>query len=224
MSDIHFECPSCQQPIAAPGELANQLIDCPGCGQTIEVPPKSAARASSAPPVIPAAPAPVVAIQPRHSVFYYVFWGTLSLIATLLILGLGITFFSGALGGLLLATAPASRPPAKMAPAPERPKTPPLLLHKWRFTSKESSRICTVEGEVSNVSDEPIQALQVVVTYRTKDGSFITSDFSYVEFLPLMPGQKSPWKVMSRWNPEMETASVRFKTTRSGEITYKNEE
>jgi hypothetical protein len=41
MADIHFECPKCAQPIDAPQELANQLIDCPTCKETIEVPRRS---------------------------------------------------------------------------------------------------------------------------------------------------------------------------------------
>jgi DNA-directed RNA polymerase subunit RPC12/RpoP len=41
MPDIHFECPRCAQPIDAPLELANQLIDCPNCNEKIEVPRRS---------------------------------------------------------------------------------------------------------------------------------------------------------------------------------------
>jgi hypothetical protein len=41
MSDIHFECPKCGQPLDAPDELVNELIDCPGCKETINVPPYS---------------------------------------------------------------------------------------------------------------------------------------------------------------------------------------
>jgi len=41
MPDIHFDCPRCNQPIDAPGELANQLTECPTCKETIEVPLRS---------------------------------------------------------------------------------------------------------------------------------------------------------------------------------------
>jgi hypothetical protein len=44
MPDIHFACPKCNQPIDAPGELANQLIECPTCKETIEVPVRSRAQ------------------------------------------------------------------------------------------------------------------------------------------------------------------------------------
>jgi TM2 domain-containing membrane protein YozV len=41
MSNIHFECPKCQQTLDAPKELASQLIECPTCKETIEVPVRS---------------------------------------------------------------------------------------------------------------------------------------------------------------------------------------
>jgi uncharacterized paraquat-inducible protein A len=54
MPDIHFDCPRCNQPIDAPGELANQLTECPTCKETIEVPLRSRApkpQFSAPPPV-----------------------------------------------------------------------------------------------------------------------------------------------------------------------------
>jgi hypothetical protein len=46
MSDIHFACPKCNQPIDAPTELANQLTECPTCKETIEVPVRSRVQPS----------------------------------------------------------------------------------------------------------------------------------------------------------------------------------
>jgi hypothetical protein len=44
MPDIHFYCPSCNQSLDAPGELANQLIECPTCKETIDIPARSRPR------------------------------------------------------------------------------------------------------------------------------------------------------------------------------------
>jgi len=41
MSDIHFECPKCNQTIDAPEEMAAQLTECPTCNEVIEVPAHS---------------------------------------------------------------------------------------------------------------------------------------------------------------------------------------
>lgn len=57
-----------------------------------------------------------------------------------------------------------------------------------------------------------------VVTFTTADGSFITSDTGLIEYDPLLPNQTSPWKVMTRWNPRMQRASVEFKTMFGGTL------
>jgi DNA-directed RNA polymerase subunit RPC12/RpoP len=54
MPDIHFECPKCGQKLAAPEELATQLIGCPTCKETIEVP----VRSKTTDPPKPAIPPP----------------------------------------------------------------------------------------------------------------------------------------------------------------------
>lgn len=38
MSDISFNCPSCDQALEAPDEYAGQVIQCPSCETEIEVP------------------------------------------------------------------------------------------------------------------------------------------------------------------------------------------
>jgi len=65
MSDIHFECPKCQQSLEAADELANELIECPTCKETIEVPtrtrlPKIEPPALKPPPL----PPPVLEVLP----------------------------------------------------------------------------------------------------------------------------------------------------------------
>lgn len=62
MPDIRFECPNCGQHLAAPEELATQLIDCPGCTQTIEIPARS--RVPPDPPVAERASLKPVVAQP----------------------------------------------------------------------------------------------------------------------------------------------------------------
>src|ERR1035437_4602818 len=112
MPDIHFECPSCKQSLTVPEELARQLIECPTCNQTIEVPVRSKPpNTETLPPQIPIqappkpSPIPSYAPQPvrRHSIFYYVFWATVSLFATLAILFLAFIFLTAAGAGFLSA-------------------------------------------------------------------------------------------------------------------------
>jgi uncharacterized protein YbjQ (UPF0145 family) len=53
MSDVHFECPKCKQPLDAPEELAAQLIECPTCNERIKVPVRSQREYQPQPPPIP---------------------------------------------------------------------------------------------------------------------------------------------------------------------------
>src|SRR5262245_51480587 len=50
---INIKCPSCSTPMAAPDQMAGQMVRCPKCNTTLQVPAASAAT-NSAPP----APAP----------------------------------------------------------------------------------------------------------------------------------------------------------------------
>ena len=69
MSDIHFECPKCKQPIDAPEELVAQLIECPTCKETIEVPvcsqPKETTKPPNPPKTAPVSPAPTPTTPPK---------------------------------------------------------------------------------------------------------------------------------------------------------------
>ena len=50
MGEIRFECPKCRQSLAAPEELATQMIDCPTCSEAIHVPLQGRPLRAEAPP------------------------------------------------------------------------------------------------------------------------------------------------------------------------------
>lgn len=77
-----------------------------------------------------------------------------------------------------------------------------------------------IEGQVRNASPDPIKGLQAVGIWMAKDGTFITSDDAMIEYDPLLPGQASPFKTMSRTNPEMELYRVEFKRMFGGTVEY----
>ena len=74
------------------------------------------------------------------------------------------------------------------------------------------------EGEVTNTSSEAIKFLQLVVRWSDKAGVFITSQNGYAEYQQLLPGQTSPFKVLTSYNPAMDGYSVRAKTSFGGPI------
>jgi hypothetical protein len=60
MSDFKFNCPHCQQPFEAPGEMLGQEINCPTCNGAITLPPQQPKLATFVPPP----PASVETIPP----------------------------------------------------------------------------------------------------------------------------------------------------------------
>ena len=96
-----------------------------------------------------------------------------------------------------------------------------LLLKPWSWRHEHGYAI--VEGQVKNVSSQSIDNIEAIVEFYTKDGTFITSDSSVIEYRPLLPGQTSPFKVYATWNPAMGTAKINFKTLFGGLISWTKE-
>lgn len=78
----------------------------------------------------------------------------------------------------------------------------------WRWQNSFSYAI--TEGEVRNNTRLKLELPRVNVEFRDKDGNFITSDYAFLEYRPLMPGQSSPFKIHTTWNPAMKTANLKF--------------
>lgn len=94
---------------------------------------------------------------------------------------------------------------ATPSPSPALEVLPGLA---WEQTS---SQHVTVKGEVRNLTADSLRGVIAVVTFRTKDGVFITNAESVIDFNPLLPGQASPFDVIERYNPAMDTFSLRFR-------------
>jgi hypothetical protein len=98
-------------------------------------------------------------------------------------------------------------------------KNPPLRLLS-SSGERTSDAFLTVHGEVQNNSTEKLDTIWAVVSLYDANGQFISSEDSVIDYTPLMPNQKSPFKVMVRRNPLMETYKIGFKTTLGGELDY----
>lgn len=61
-----------------------------------------------------------------------------------------------------------------------------------------------------------------VVECYGSDGSMITSEDGLLEYSPVMPGQTSPFRVMIRDNPLIETFKVNLKEMFGGTIPIKD--
>lgn len=92
-----------------------------------------------------------------------------------------------------------------------------LRVDGWSWHEEYGYAIA--EGRVTNVSSARLENVQAVITFETASGEFITSDDALIEFDPLLPGQSSPWKVTTRWNPAMSNASLQFKQLSGGMLS-----
>jgi len=97
-----------------------------------------------------------------------------------------------------------------------------LELISWSWYNG-GHHFAIVKGLVKNNSKSPIRNITALAMFYDSNGRFINSDSSLIEYQTLMPGQSSPFKIMSRWNPAMQKCSVSFKHFRGGEIsTFRN--
>ncbi len=105
---------------------------------------------------------------------------------------------------------PQERTPPQKQVTPEPADTPPLALLASRG-QQTSEVFITVEGQVTNISGEPIESLMVLVTHYDRNKQFITTSQAMIAFNPLMPGQTSPFKSITRYNPLMASYDIQFK-------------
>ncbi|MDP2950428.1 MAG: hypothetical protein Q8P22_12935 [Chloroflexota bacterium] len=64
---------------------------------------------------------------------------------------------------------------------------------------------------MKNVGTTSINNVEAVVSYYTESDTFVTSDSALIEYDPLLPGQTSPFKVLTRDNPAISKGRVTFK-------------
>ena len=96
------------------------------------------------------------------------------------------------------------------APAPA-PAGPVLELVDWNWKQASAADFVEAQGQVTNISSGSLRNVTAVVTFLTASGDFITSTDALIDFNPILPGQTSPWSVITTWNPAMQSARVEFK-------------
>jgi hypothetical protein len=133
-------------------------------------------------------------------------------LGTKLVAGFFLLAFAGWCSSAIRSTStPSTSSRATNAPAPS-PSVDRLAFVASKGYESSGGGYWYVEGQVKNISDAPIKSLMAVSTWYGKDAAFISSDRALVEFDPLLPGQTSPFKTITRGNPAMSKYSVEFKT------------
>jgi hypothetical protein len=78
------------------------------------------------------------------------------------------------------------------------------------------------KGFVTNLTDEPIDDLQVVIEWLDAEGIPQVSDVGRVEYDPLQPGERSPWTVEGETH-ELGAFEVKFKQVGGGTIAMRDD-
>lgn len=92
--------------------------------------------------------------------------------------------------------------------APAAPAKPKLAILSSRGYEEYGYHI--VEGRVKNISTESIENVTAKAQWFDKDDNFISASDALIEYNPILPGQTSPFKTMTRGNPAMKRFSVEF--------------
>jgi len=81
----------------------------------------------------------------------------------------------------------------------------------------------TCEGFVQNISGTAIKNVTAVMVYSDESGTEVSSDDALIDYDPLLPAQKSPFKVLTRYNPAFKSAHVDFKELFGGQIKTRDD-
>jgi hypothetical protein len=95
-----------------------------------------------------------------------------------------------------------------------------LVVNSWNCAREGDSDYIHVRGEVKNASDSSVNGLWIVVTLRTADGTFVTSDHGLPEYQTILPGQTSPFELLIGFNPAVRSADLSFKNDDSGLVEF----
>lgn len=86
-----------------------------------------------------------------------------------------------------------------------------LVLESWRW-EQDTDSFVTATGEVTNVSGEKLSNVSAVVSFYTAADQIITKEDALIDYNPILNTQKSSFKVIATYNPEMKHASLQLKT------------
>lgn len=101
---------------------------------------------------------------------------------------------------------------------------PEMLALLSSHGSDDGGHYATIEGEVKNISDRPLRDVTVVASWYTSDRTFVTSDQALTTFNPILPGQTSPFRVISTRNPAMARYVLAFRELAGPMISTRDDE
>ena len=94
----------------------------------------------------------------------------------------------------------------------ERLERADLIIEGWTWTrpSRSSGNI-KVEGLVTNRTNTTLKYVKADIRFFTEDDKFVTSDYTYLDYSTLLPGQSSPFTEYVDYNPSISYARLYFR-------------
>jgi len=124
--------------------------------------------------------------------------------------------------GLLISSSSITSQATKTPIVPGYTRAPSYKLELLSTNTERSSGFMTLEGQVKNISNESLENVTAVVEYYDSADNFIKSDSALIDYNPILPGQTSPFSVITTDNPEIKRYSVSFKFLLGGTINTKD--
>jgi hypothetical protein len=138
---------------------------------------------------------------------------------------LGLVLF-GVVYGISMSPMHTSSEPGPTLPvATSQPAAPAdaLALLSSRGYEADGGGYNIVEGQVRNLSGQPMRHVTAHASWYDGHGDFITADDAVIDLDPILPDQISSFKTMSRSNPAMAKYTVEFKYLIGGSISFRDD-
>lgn len=94
-------------------------------------------------------------------------------------------------------------------------------LELLSFKCSKEYGFSKVTGEVKNISGKSMESVVAVGSFYTADNTFVKSSDAIIDYNPILPGQTSPFQVITSSNPEITKCKIAFKEFFGGTIPTK---
>lgn len=103
-----------------------------------------------------------------------------------------------------------------LVPPKPAPSVSQLSIVAERGTTEHG--FAKVNGLVRNLTGKSLENVTANVSWFDGNGEFIKSDDALIDYNPILPGQTSPFEVITTHNPEMKRFRTEFKFLFGGSI------
>lgn len=113
-----------------------------------------------------------------------------------------------------------SMPPSAAAESQPKPAKYDLRLRSWHCTTENGYH--QIDGEIQNISDRPIDQVTIYATFKGNNDEVIKTASALIDYQPIMPGQTSPFKVLTTANPLVRRCFISVGTLFGGSLSWQH--